>query len=146
MGANETRDYVMTESGFIDLDELLANFAPSSPLSWPQPWTWDDQEREQLLRTCLCCGEVGHHQRALEAHIAEYGLTEGVVLGIDGIVRDGHHRIVAARRLGIQRVPLESPDEAAARWTRDHGAVSWEHRKWGDTTTRPPPRLVVSSP
>lgn len=134
-------DWVMTESGFIALDELLANFVPDSPVSWPQPWTWDDMERELFLRTCLCCGEVGHHQRVVEAHVAAHGLTEGVVLGTDGRVRDGHHRIVAAKRLGVRQVPLESPEEAGARWVRDHGHVAWEDRTRGDCVTVPPARI-----
>lgn len=111
------------------LSEILAGWVPSS---MPQPWTWDDEERAIFERVCLCCGEVGHHQRKLEDFLAEHGLTEGVCLGGDGRVWDGHHRIVAARRLGIEVLPLESLDDSGKRWLRDYGPVSWENRKTGD--------------
>lgn len=41
-------------------------------------------------------------------------------LTLDGRVWDGHHRIVAARRLGIALVPVESPAAAEDRFHRDH--------------------------
>lgn len=88
------------------LDDLLAAYVPGS---YAQPWTWDDEERELLANVCLCCGQPGHYQLALEAHLAEHGLTQGVCLGSDGRVWDGHHRIVAARRLGIDSIPIEQP-------------------------------------
>jgi hypothetical protein len=119
----------------IALDELLATYRPGSP---PQAdaagWTWDDEERDILARVCLCCDQPGHYQRQLEAHIAEHGLGDdlGICLGTDGRVRDGHHRIVAARRLGIDRIPVETTDEADERWRRDHGPVGWSGRSFGD--------------
>lgn len=102
----------------MSLDVLLATYVPGSG---DQPWTWDDEERYILARECLCCGRPGHYQLQLEAHIAAHGLTGwgGVCLGTDGRVWDGHHRIVAARRLGIELIPLETPDDAEARWARD---------------------------
>ena len=56
----------------------------------------------------------------------------GVCLGDDGFVWDGHHRIIAAKHLGIPVVPLESRERADARWVRDHGTRSWEERLFGD--------------
>lgn len=111
------------------LMEILAGWVPSS---MPQPWSWDDEERAIFERVCLCCGEVGHHQRGLEAFLAEYGLSEGVCLGECGRVFDGHHRIIAARRLGIEVIPLESRDDSGARWLRDFGPVAWGDRTTGD--------------
>ena len=101
----------------IPLAELLANFAPGSR---PQPWTWDDEETELLADVCACCGQPGHYQLRLEAYLAEHGLDQGVCLGTDGRVWDGHHRIVAARRLGIDAIPLESAADAWERFLRDH--------------------------
>jgi hypothetical protein len=40
--------------------------------------------------------------------------------------------MVAAIRLGIDRIPLETKADAGARWVRDHGYVSWEDRRFGD--------------
>lgn len=110
------------------LADLMATHRPGT---YPEPWTWEDEEREVFTRICLCCGEAGHYQRQLEAHLREHGLTQGVCLGPDR-VWDGHHRIVAARRLGITDIPLESRREADARWVRDHGPVDWVDRKTGD--------------
>lgn len=81
-------------------------------------WDWDDEERDLLAFRCLCattdpqvefieCPTPGHYQLRLEAHLAEHGITEPVLLGSDGRVWDGHHRIVAARRLGIEVIPVE---------------------------------------
>lgn len=112
----------------IALSALLAQFRPGSH---HQPWAWEDEAREVLTRECLCCGEPGHYQRRLEAHIREHGLTEGVYLGRD-LVLDGNHRVVAAIHLGIAEIPLESGEQSHARWLRDHGPIDWHERKVGD--------------
>lgn len=114
----------------IPLAELLAKYTPGS--STHKDWSWDDEEAEILGRTCICCGQPGHYQQQLESHLSEHGLTQGVCLGDDGRVWDGHHRIVAARRLGIDVIPVESGEEAGQRWLRDHGPVDWLCRKFGD--------------
>jgi hypothetical protein len=69
----------------------------------------------------------------LESHMAEHGVEGmGIVVDEGGFLGDGHHRVVAALRLGIDRLPVESSDDAQARWVRDHGHVDWHHRKFGD--------------
>jgi len=68
----------------------------------------------------------------LEIYLREHGLDQGVYLGGDGRLLDGHHRVVAAKRLGITEIPLESAEDAKARWVRDHGFVDWSQRKFGD--------------
>lgn len=126
----ETSDAVAVDAESMPLAEILARWVPSS---MPQPWSWDDEEQAIFARICLCCGEVGHYQRQLEAHLAANGLPQGgICLGEDGYVRDGHHRIVAARRLGIEVLPLESDEDCELRWVGDHGLVAWEHRTVGD--------------
>lgn len=85
------------------LADLLAQYAPGSH---DQPWTWDDEERE-LHAFPDHEGVAGGYQKRLEAYVATNGISQGVCLGNDGRVWDGHHRIVAARRLGIDTVPLE---------------------------------------
>lgn len=107
---------------------ILARYAPGS-----QSRTWDDEERDILARRCLCCGQAGHYQHQLEAYVADRGLNGmGVCLGDDGRVWDGNHRVVAARRLGIENIPVESWDDAQRRWKRDHGPVAWHERTHGD--------------
>lgn len=116
--------------GPILLSDLLANFKPGSH---DESWSWDDEEQDVLGRVCICCGEVGHYIAQLEAHLREHGLTEGVYLDFDrGVVGDGHHRIVGARRLGIIVIPLETAEDCAERWLRDEGPVDWHDRKNGD--------------
>ena len=82
-------------------EELLANYLPGRHRG---PWSWDDEERDIAIRLCLCCGRAGHYQEQLEAHIEEHGLM-GVCL-VDGYVIDGHHRIIGAKHLGIDTIPL----------------------------------------
>lgn len=96
--------------------------------------TWDEAEAEIRARLCLCCGEVGHYQAQLDAHVAANGL-DGLAIYIDNEGRiDGHHRVVAARKFGVYRIPVESQEQAGQRWFRAHGAVDWHGRKSGDIT------------
>lgn len=111
------------------LADLLATVPPGHR---EKPWTWEDEERDIRLRLCLCCGQRAHYQEMVESHIAAHGLTEGVCIGDDGRLHDGHHRVVAAITLGIERVPFETKEEADSRWLRDHGTFVWELRQFGD--------------
>lgn len=98
-------------------DELLANYLPGPHKG---PWSWDDEERDIAVRLCLCCGRTGHYQEQLEVHIERNGLA-GVSLA-DTYVIDGHHRIIAAKHLGITEIPLgptlvnERGDEHSDSW------------------------------
>jgi hypothetical protein len=112
------------------LEELLTNYLPGYR---DIEWTWEDEEQDISIRICLCCGHRGHYQRQLESHIEKHGLGGmGICLGEDGLVWDGHHRIIAAKHLGISIIPLESRANADERWIRDHGSRSWEERLFGD--------------
>ena len=120
-----------TENPDIALSDLLREVPPWRAKRHPA-WTWQDEAENVKTRMCLCCGRPGHYQQTLEAHIAEHGMEGLGVYLKDGSIGDGHHRIVAAMNLGIERIPLESHDDVGARWMRDHGPVSWEDRKFGD--------------
>lgn len=111
---------------FIPLASLVADYQPGG--DWK---TWEEVEVALLSAICLCCGQPGHYQRMLEAHLSASGLTKGVYLE-GGRLMDGHHRVTAARRLGIDVIPLETREEAAERWVRQHGRVDWRHRAEGD--------------
>jgi len=80
--------------GVMSLDELLARWRPGS---YEPPWTWDDEDEDIWTHP---------HTPALAAHIATEGMQEPVLLGSDGRVWDGHHRICIARRLGLDVVPI----------------------------------------
>lgn len=46
---------------------------------------------------------------ALLADIAEHGIREPILLGDDGRVWDGHHRLAVAHRLNLPDVPIAYP-------------------------------------
>lgn len=117
----------------MSLTQFLVKYRPASCNG--RTWTWADEEADILARECLCCGEIGHHQQQIEANLAGATVVQGVCVSPDGRVLDGHHRITAARRLGIPWVAFESPEENHERWRRDHGNVDWHHRTFGDRHT-----------
>lgn len=117
----------------VPLSDILAEYRPASANG--RTWTWEEEEADILARECLCCGERGHYQRQLEASLVGADVVEGICLGADGRIMDGHHRITAARRLGIEWVTTETPEENHERWRRDHGEVGWHERKFGDRHT-----------
>lgn len=54
----------------------------------------------------------GHYQLELEEYISSSGIMPaGILLGNDGRVWDGHHRLIAARRLGIESIFCETTNE-----------------------------------
>lgn len=101
------------------LADVLSGWVPGSQ---DQPWTWDDEERDLHSHPCPIvharsigldidpCGDPlpGCYQRALEAWLGRLGhVPSPISLGSDGRVWDGHHRIIAARRLGFATIPVE---------------------------------------
>lgn len=60
-------------------------------------WSWDD-ETDDLLD-----GDMSW----LLFDIGREGVKNPILLGSDGRVWDGHHRIVAARLFGLNAVPCE---------------------------------------
>lgn len=98
------------------VDDLRSRWTPGDG------WSWDDEERALHEFPCPCqndpttvtadaepvCQTPGHYQKNLEAYLRERGCVEQpVCLGSDGRVWDGHHRIVAAHRLGFETIPVE---------------------------------------
>lgn len=91
----------------VALADVLRDYVPGS---FDQPWSWDDEQR-WLDEFVSCCDVPGHYQAALERHLASVGrIEQPVCLGDDGRVWDGHHRIVAARRLGFATIRVEVYD------------------------------------
>jgi ParB-like chromosome segregation protein Spo0J len=64
-----------------------------------QDWTWDDE-----------WADLDHYRAeqlaALEPQIKANGITKPVLIGSDGRLWDGHHRLRLAVRLGIGYVPV----------------------------------------
>lgn len=102
------------------LSDLLAAYRPGSQ---DPPWSWGDEAHDlHFVHPCPTTHarewgvdiepcpdpEPGCYQRRLEEYLAEVGaITQPVCLGSDGRVWDGHHRIVAAMRLGFDDIPVE---------------------------------------
>lgn len=103
----------------IKLTDLLLRYRPGSQ---DPPWSWADEvidlhshpcptteARAQGIEVDPCDDpHPGCYQRRLEAYLRDVGAIEQpVCLGGDGRVWDGHHRIVAAIRLGFNEIPVE---------------------------------------
>jgi hypothetical protein len=88
--------------GVISLDELVAHWRPGS---YDPPWTWADEDEEVWSHD---------HTPALAADITTEGIRRPVLLGPDGRVWDGHHRICIARRLGLDDIPVDHAHTEAA--------------------------------
>ena len=80
----------------LPLANVLAEWAPGS---YDDRWTWDD-EREWLWH---CHRE---QMASLVADISANGVREPILLGDDGRVWDGHHRICAAIELNLTELPV----------------------------------------
>ena len=90
----------------LPLADLMARWRPGSADA--TGWTWADEADDLLSRrACACCEKTGDYQTGLETQIRRNGIWPPILLGDDGRVWDGHHRIVAAWRLGIVEVPVE---------------------------------------
>lgn len=108
----------------MSLEELTERFRPDAhddvtgkPIEGPNPdWTWDDAAKEFRRQVCDCCGKKGHYQKQIEDLVKQQGIdfanTEDGEPTIqlsygDGKVLDGHHRIVAALKLGLPDAYVE---------------------------------------
>lgn len=81
--------------------DIIANYRPGSR---DDAWTWDDEATELFTH-----GDMAGRTSLLLADIEANGVHDPVMLGSDGRVWDGHHRIVCALRLGIESLPVELP-------------------------------------
>jgi hypothetical protein len=79
------------------LARILREVAVGSD-DWPWEEEWVDLDRRHK--------ETGYLAK-LEQQIRENGITMPVLIGSDGRLWDGHHRLRIASRLGIEYVPVE---------------------------------------
>ncbi len=78
----------------MNLETLLATVKDGDEHGWPS-------EFEFLRRT------HGHRIRKLTRSILDRGITTPILIGDDGRVWDGHHRLYVAHFLGFKVVPVE---------------------------------------
>jgi hypothetical protein len=89
-------------SVMLPLEWVLTNYVPGSAeyaLNSADSWTWDDEHRDLM-------GNDFEAMTALIGSIMLNGMQEPVLLGDDRRVWNGHHRIVAAKELGMTRIPV----------------------------------------
>lgn len=67
-------------------------------------WSWEEEVKKLANRD---------RTKQLVESIRVEGIREPILLGNDGRVWDGHHRITAATLLGIREVPVEFSGEVA---------------------------------
>ena len=80
-------------AGAMALADLLANFLDGDERGWAAEF--------DFLRR-----EHAEHIEQLATSIREDGITTPILLGNDGRVWDGHHRLCVADALGLVRVPV----------------------------------------
>lgn len=114
----------------MSLAEIIGGWCPGSQ---PEPWTWVDEQ------TSLYGEPHREHTLDVEASMLADGVLEPVLLGDDGRVWDGHHRVVIAMSNGIPALPVE---HAASRVGVDllNGAAE------GDEHAPPAALVVLAGP
>jgi hypothetical protein len=81
-----------------DLETLLSDFRDGDEVGWDAEFDFLEAEHRERLDE-------------LEALVRAEGMRDPILLGDDGRVRDGHHRLAVARRLGLQVVPVTTNDQ-----------------------------------
>lgn len=71
-------------------------------------WSWQEEYDDLMSRDAT-------KMAALIDSIRAEGIREPILLGDDGRVWDGHHRICAAMHIGLDSVPVEWSSEWYAR-------------------------------
>lgn len=106
--------------------EIMRRWRPGS---FDPPWDWDDEAADLRSHVCACCDQPGHYQAKVEEKLRAEGpwwSEATIMLGPDGRVWDGHHRIVAAHALGIESLPVEVVKGGwARRYDRLNRLRSW---------------------
>lgn len=85
-------------SSWMATKEVMKRWRPGS---YDSPgWNWSKEWRDVQKKT-----GSGDLRRLIES-ISAHGVTTPVLLGDDGRVWDGHHRICIAHQLGVTRLPV----------------------------------------
>ena len=124
-------DGSVTDIADVVLTVLADDVRPSDIQVWPltrvltdvrcgsQDWTWDEEWADLDRRHA----ETGYLDR-LEQEIKTRGITMPVLIGSDGRLWDGHHRLRIAVRTDIPYVPVEvvrRKQDAALERARENG-------------------------
>jgi hypothetical protein len=85
---------VLTATHAMNVDFIMSTWRPGS---YPEPWSWADEIADLKSR-----GEL--HSMSAD-FLREAAWDESIILGGDGRVWDGHHRIIAAYMTGVRSLP-----------------------------------------
>lgn len=80
------------------LAQLLDSYTPGDPHSWADEFAWLKENHKGKLAL-------------LTLSIIAHGIIDPILLGTDGRIWDGHHRLYVAHRLDIERVPVVHADK-----------------------------------
>ena len=88
----------MTSPESMSLSRILTEYEPGDGGTWLREFAW------MALRS-------SHKLPGLALSIAEIGISTPILLGDDGRVWDGHHRILVATDMGMESVPVVHAQE-----------------------------------
>jgi hypothetical protein len=94
---------VRDDLGEMSPAEIMASYRPGSE---DPPWTWDDERQSLFEEECKCCGSVGTYQKRVIQRLQGGWFGDPIKLGDDGRLWDGHHRLLAAHALRMEKVPV----------------------------------------
>jgi hypothetical protein len=79
------------------IETILTEWRDGNETGWDEEFEWLEENHVDKLT-------------ALLEDIKQNGIREPILLGTDGRVWDGHHRIYCASILGIRMIPTERAD------------------------------------
>lgn len=79
------------------IETILTEWRDGNETGWDEEFEWLEENHADKLT-------------ALLEDIKQDGIREPILLGTDGRVWDGHHRIYCAHTLGIRMIPTERAD------------------------------------
>lgn len=86
-------------SDLLTVDYILDNFTPGEETNtWAEEFRW-------------IIDFDNNHTGALLIDIEKHGIKVPVLLGTDGRVWNGHHRLLVARVLGMDEVPVTHAED-----------------------------------
>lgn len=74
--------------------QVMRDYRPGDPHSWAKEFAWLRENHAAKLR-------------ALFGDVLRNGIREPILLGDDGRLWDGHHRLYVAHALGFTHVPVK---------------------------------------
>ena len=84
----------MDVTSYLALETIFTDWRDGDEHGWETEFDWLEANHAEQMAV-------------LVESIREHGIREPVLLGGDGRVWDGHHRICAARSLGLSMIPVE---------------------------------------